>query len=70
MFSGSENLMAPSKRLLRPYFETGNDKFKMALPKPDLPVSQLLFKIAKKFQLLSACFGVRKLNGAIGKASS
>jgi hypothetical protein len=25
--------MAPSKRLLRPYFETGNDKFKMAAAK-------------------------------------
>jgi hypothetical protein len=40
------------------------------LPKPDIPVYQLLFKIAKKFQLLSACFGVRTLNGAIGKAPS
>jgi hypothetical protein len=30
MFSGSENLMAPSKRLLMSYIETGNDKFKMA----------------------------------------
>jgi hypothetical protein len=33
MFSGSENLTAPSKWLLRPYFETGNDKFKMAAAK-------------------------------------
>jgi hypothetical protein len=33
VFSGSENLIAPSKRLLRPYFETGSDKFKMALAK-------------------------------------
>jgi hypothetical protein len=33
MFSGSENLMARSKRLLRPYFDTGNDKLKMAAAK-------------------------------------
>jgi hypothetical protein len=107
MFSGSENLMAPSKRLLRPYFVTGSDKFKMAaaetgrtcisasiqdskeiptaicmflvsgnstmLPerlhietgsqifkmtaaKPEVPVFQLLYKIAKKFQRLTLCF--------------
>jgi hypothetical protein len=33
MFSGSENLMPTSKRLLRPYFETGSHKFKMAAAK-------------------------------------
>jgi hypothetical protein len=30
MFSRSDNFVAPSERLLRTYFETGNDKFKMA----------------------------------------
>jgi hypothetical protein len=111
MFSGSENLVAPSERLLRPYFETGNDKFnlaaattgytcisafiqdskeyptanpvflgsensiamsgrlhletgskifKMAAAKPEVPVSRLLYKIAKKFQRLSACFPDRE----------
>jgi hypothetical protein len=30
MFSGSENLIAPSKRLPRLYFETGNDKMAAA----------------------------------------
>jgi hypothetical protein len=41
MFSGSENVMASSKRLIRPYFETGSDKLKMAV-KPEVPLSQLL----------------------------
>jgi hypothetical protein len=107
MFSGFEILMAPSKRLLRPYFETGNDKFKiaavktgctcisasiqdskeiptaicmfwgsgnsmalsrrlhigtgsekfkMAAAKPEVPVFQFLYKIAKNFQRLTPCF--------------
>jgi hypothetical protein len=38
--------------ILKP--ETINSRWR--LPKPDVPVSQLLYKIAKKFQLLSACF--------------
>jgi hypothetical protein len=45
-FSGSENSMALSERLLiRPYVETGNDNFKMAAANPDLPPSQRLYKI-------------------------
>jgi hypothetical protein len=48
--------MAPSKKLFRPYIETGSDKVKMATVKPEVRLSQLLHKIAKKFQLLSACF--------------
>jgi hypothetical protein len=33
-------------------------KFKMAAAKPEVPVSQLLYKIAKKFQRLTHVFGV------------
>jgi hypothetical protein len=33
--------------------------FKMATAKPEVHVSQLLYKIAKKFQRLSACFSGR-----------
>jgi hypothetical protein len=42
--------------VLMPHLETGSDKSKMAAAKPDVPVSHLLYKIAKKFQRLSACF--------------
>jgi hypothetical protein len=38
------------------------------LPKPDVPVSQLLYKIAKKLQWLPHVFG--ELDGAIGNAPS
>jgi hypothetical protein len=118
---GVEKLMAPSKRLLRPYFETGNDKFKMAaaktgctcisayiqdskeipmtnlmfsgfensmallgrlyletgsqifkmaLAKPEVPVSQLLYKIAKKFQRLTPCFRGRATQWCYRKRST
>jgi hypothetical protein len=53
MFLGSENSKLLSERL---NIETGNQKFKMAAAKPELPVSKLLCKIAKKFERLSACF--------------
>jgi hypothetical protein len=53
MFLGSGNSIALSERL---HLETGDPKFKMAAVKPEVPISQLLHKIAKKFQLLSACF--------------
>jgi hypothetical protein len=38
------------------HIETGSDKFKMAAVKPDVPLSRLRYKIAKKFQRLSASF--------------
>jgi hypothetical protein len=53
MFSGSENSMA---LLVMLYLETGSQIFKMAAAKPEVSVSQRLYKIAKKFQRLSACF--------------
>jgi hypothetical protein len=62
VFSGSENSMATWERL---HLETGSQKFKMAAAKPKVPVSQRLYKIAKKFQRLTHVFGVRKLNSAI-----
>jgi hypothetical protein len=67
MFSGSDNLIAPPKRLLRPYFETGSDKFKMAAAKTGLPVSQLLHKTAKNSNCCLHVSGVRELNNAVGK---
>jgi hypothetical protein len=39
--------------------ETGSEKFKIAAAKLDVPLSQLPYKIGKKFQLLSACSGGR-----------
>jgi hypothetical protein len=53
MFWGSGNTMALSGRL-QP--RTGYQKFKMAATKPEVPVYQLVCKIAKNFQRLSACF--------------
>jgi hypothetical protein len=41
--------MVLSERLLRPYVETGNNKSKMAAATPEVPVSQLIYKIAKEF---------------------
>jgi hypothetical protein len=46
MFLGSENSKRLSKRL---HIGTGSEKFKMAPAKPEVPVFQLLYKIAKKF---------------------
>jgi hypothetical protein len=48
--------MAPLEGLLRPSVDAGNDKFKTAAAKPDVPVSKLLYKIAKGFQRLNPCF--------------
>jgi hypothetical protein len=50
MFSGSENSMV---LLVMLYLETGSEKFKMATAKPELHVSQLRYKIAKKFVVFS-----------------
>jgi hypothetical protein len=56
--------MALSERL---HLETGGPKFKMAAVKPEEPLSQLLHKIAKKFQpLYMHVPGVRELNNAVG----
>jgi hypothetical protein len=49
----SEKSTALSGRL---HLETGSQLFKMAAAKPEVPVFQLLYKIAKKFQRLSADF--------------
>jgi hypothetical protein len=38
------------------HLETGSQKFKMAAAKPEVPVSQLLYKIAKKFERLPPYF--------------
>jgi hypothetical protein len=43
----------------------------MVSAKPEVPVFQLLYKIAKKFQRLTPCFfGVREFNGDNEKAQS
>ena len=52
------------------HLESGSKKFKMAAAKPEVPVSQHLYKIAKKFERLPYVFGVRELSGAIGKSPS
>ena len=36
--------------------ETGSEIFKIPAAKPDLLVSQLIYKVAKKVQRLSTCF--------------
>jgi hypothetical protein len=46
MFLRSANSIMPSGRL---HLETGSNKFKIAAAKPDVPLSQLLYKVAKKF---------------------
>jgi hypothetical protein len=56
MFLGSRNSAELSGRLFRLAVETGSEKFKMAAAKLDVPVSQLLYNIAQKFQQLSICF--------------
>ena len=59
--------MALSKML---HLQTGSQKFKMAAAKPEVIVSQLLYKIAKKFDRLPDVFGVGELSAAIKKAPS
>jgi hypothetical protein len=53
MFSGSGNTTAISRRL---HLETGSQQFKMESVKPEAPISQLLYKIAEKFQRSPVCF--------------
>jgi hypothetical protein len=48
--------------------EVRNSRWRLL--KPDVPVTQLLCKIAKKFQRIAPCFQRRKLNGDIGYALS
>jgi hypothetical protein len=50
MFLGLANTVA---LLVMLYLETGTEKFKMVAPKPEVPISQLQYKIAKKFILFS-----------------
>ena len=57
MYLGSGNFMSLSPSL---HLETGSEKFKMAAAKPEVPVSQLLYKIAKKFERLPPCFRGRE----------
>jgi hypothetical protein len=47
---------------------TGSQKFKMAATKPEVPVSQLLCKVTKKFQRLTACFQGRETQWRFEKA--
>jgi hypothetical protein len=45
--------------------ETINSRWRLL--KPDVPVSQLVDKIAKKFQRYLHVFGFEEVNGAIGR---
>jgi hypothetical protein len=49
---------------IMPHLETGSQKIKMAAAKPDVVVSPLQYKKAKKFRLLSICFNDALANGA------
>jgi hypothetical protein len=62
-FWGRENSVA---LLVMLFHETGSEKFKMAAANQEVPVTQLLYKIAKKFRQLSACFRVEEVSGAVG----
>ena len=42
------------------HLQTGIQKFKMAAAEPEVPLSHLLDKIAKKFQRLPPCFRGRR----------
>ena len=52
MLLGSRNSMTLSERLLWLDVDTGSEKFNMAATKSEIPVSQLVYKIAKKFERL------------------
>jgi hypothetical protein len=52
-FSGLGNLITLIVML---HLKTGNEKFKMAAAKPEVHVSQLLYKKRKKLQRRFACF--------------
>jgi hypothetical protein len=65
MLLGSGNSVMLSERL---HIETGSHIFKMVAAKLEVPVSQLLYKIAKKFQWLPHVFGVGELSCDIEKA--
>jgi hypothetical protein len=67
MFPGSGKSMAPSGRI---DVEIGNEEIKIAAAKPDVPVSQLLYKIAKKFQRLFAYFRGQGSEWCCGKGST
>jgi hypothetical protein len=55
MCPGSENLMAPSKRLM-PYFETGNDKFKMAAAKTECTCISASILDSKEITMANSMF--------------
>ena len=67
-FFGSGNSMTLSERCLWLDVDTGSEKFKMTAAKPEVPVSQLLYKIPKKFERIPHVLGVGKVNCAIKKA--
>jgi hypothetical protein len=48
----------PKTCLLMLHLGTGSENFKMLAAKPDILESQLLYKIAKKFLRLCACFSL------------
>jgi hypothetical protein len=50
MFLGLENRVV---LLVMLYLETGSEKIKMAVAKPEVHLAQLQYKIAKKFILFS-----------------
>ena len=62
LFSGSRNSMDLFRKT--PYV-TGSQKFKMAAVKTEMLISQLLDKIATKFQRLPHIVGVQQLSGSI-----
>src|SRR5208282_5842797 len=43
--------------------ETGSGNFKMAAAEPQVPITQVLDKVAAKFQIVTYIFVVRQLNG-------
>ncbi len=56
--------------LLRiPLDVTGSRKAKMAVAKPEVLISQLVFQIATRFQRLPQIFGVQQLEEAIANAA-
>ncbi len=63
MFSGSSN---PRELLGILSDVTGSWKLKMAVAKPEVLISQLVGKIATRFQRLPHVSGVQQRKGAIG----
>ena len=60
IFSGSRKSMVILRILLD---ETGSGNFKMAAAEPHVPITQVLDKVATKFQRVTHIFVVRQLNG-------